>query len=1026
MRPKSHRILLHLGFGFAIIRKNRCIMSYYFDRLKSRSKELGKHYQKYILLLERDLDALVRRLEEKGLHESVHLWTPATDFHEEMTLISKLGETVRENRVYLGCFFALQLLHLNLSALDALQLEVMSSLERLSVYKTFMLRVGHDLRQLTRAYMQHILSLYLSKETFDSFVFLGVGTRSDQDDIDIGVVDDGSQKRDEINKAISRLNADMLKKAISLHFHLSEHVGSDTSYSASIDEYCALLDKEIHDFVIITEMLGAARIFGSLSLRKRFNREVVNRYYYNSKSTNTRFHEGYLRGIIGEARSFLLRVPAFDRLNPKDDGLRMIKTSLFAAKTISGLRQVNAWSMIHSLKRLDKTRRQNYEKLEASLTFLEIFRYLYQLLIVQEEDIFINEKGATANLKRVAGVMGYKRIGAETAEHFLLTDYYYYIDQAKNIIEELLPRAVRHLKSISVFGKLLRHKKATGAGQKRIGNLAVHFQQETQFFRGTRFWDDIISIFESKDAKLLKRLLNDFASLPPDKKKTVQEGFIEWSRYSFIATFRFAILLYKYRNTLTERDFFKYFNDDVLTRVRYETEQTQRISVVFLHYPDLIINYINTLSEGQRRKYRTWLDRNLWGRELLQAHDSMRTFLNISIVGSAHFQRRMLNVLSKNPDYVHHLNNPRRLRLIGRGSLAEAERAQVLTEKKENILDFFDFEFFRVGLQSLSGSPAQHVARQFTDFSDHFLRLAFDFIKQETDISIQEMVNTGDLFGVFVTGGQGQEQAFCDDYDLLILLNSDDKSILDYCTKMCGKANSFIAKSGIIPHYSLLEKFGSYVFTFGQLKQLMQQGQITFIEKSQLLCARMVVGSSILQEAFEQNILEPFVFHEPFSYVQAMRIEVDNRQKEAEKRTKIHDSVNIKEDPGGLRDIEMLLMMLRVVYPENREYSNYRFLLNLENNPGIHNNVVRRLRDDYEFLRKIRNITRLTVFSGDLLDPNTIKYQAEVYAPFAGKFFTPEKLYKKVKRNMSTARKAYNEINATVIQPWFDRRKVSV
>ena len=1002
-------------------------MLYYFDRLKSRSKELGKHYQKYILLLDRDLDALVHRLEEKGLHESVHLWTPATDIYEEMSLISQLGESIPEKRTHLGCFFALQLLHLNLSALDALQLEVMRTIEKLAVYKTFMLRVGHDLRQLTRAYMQHILELYLTKDAFDSFVFLGVGTRSDQDDIDIGVVDDGSEKREEINKAISRLNTDMLKKAISLHFHLSEHVGSDMSYSASIDEYCELLDNEIHDFVIITEMMGAARIFGSLRLRKRFNREVVNRYYYNSRSFSTKFHEGYLRGIIGEARSFLLRVPAFDRLNPKDDGLRMIKTSLFAAKTISGLRQVNAWSMIHSLKRLDKAKRQQYEKLEESLTFLEIFRYLYQLLIVQEEDLFLNEKGATANLKRVAGVMGYKRTGAETAEHFLLSDYYFYIGQAKKIIEEFLPRAVRHLTSISVFGKLLRHKKATGAGQKRIGNLAVHFQQETQFFRGTRFWDDIISIFESKDAKLLKRLLNDFASLPPEKKNTVQEGFIEWSRYSFIATFRFAILLYKYRHTLPDPDFYRYFNDDVLTRVRNETEQTQRISVVFLHQPDLIINYINTLSENQRRKYRSWLDRNLWGQELLGAHDSMRTFLNMSIVGSAHFQKRMLNVLNNKPDYVHHLNNPRRLRLIGRGSLAEAERAQGLEEKKKNILDFFDFEFFRVGLQSLSGSPAKHVARQFTEFSDHFLRLVFDSIKQETDNDINKTVNTRDLFGVFVTGGQGQEQAFCDDYDLLILLNSDDTSIYEYCTKMCGKANSFIAKSGIIPHYSLLEKFGSYVFTFGQLNELMRKGEITFIEKSQLLCARMVVGSSILQKEFEQDILDPFVFRKRSSYIKAMRIEVENRQKVVDKRIKAQENIDIKEDPGGLRDIEMLLMMLRVIYPEKREHSNYNFLLNLENDSDIHSNVVKRLRDAYEFLRKIRNITRLTVFSGDLLEEDTIKYQAEVYAPVAGKSFTPSKLYKKVKRNMSTARKAYNEINSAVLQPWLDgNEKVSV
>jgi hypothetical protein len=36
-------------------------------------------------------------------------------------------------------------------------------------------------------------------------------------------------------------------------------VGSPLSFSASIQEYCDLLDKEIHDFVIITEMLALPR-----------------------------------------------------------------------------------------------------------------------------------------------------------------------------------------------------------------------------------------------------------------------------------------------------------------------------------------------------------------------------------------------------------------------------------------------------------------------------------------------------------------------------------------------------------------------------------------------------------------------------------------------------------------------------------------------------------------------------------------------------------------------------------------------
>ena len=995
-------------------------MNLYLERLRNRASELGNHYQKYFTLLDRDLEGLVSRLEEARLHERIHLWSPAVNYRSEMKIIAQLGPTIHVKLTDLGCFFGLQYLQMNFNALDGLYLSITRDKDLMSTYKAFMLRTGHELRQLTRAYMQTIMELYLPQETFDTFVFLGVGTRSDQDDIDIGVIDSGEIGRKELNRAISHLSTEMLKKAISLHFHLSEHVGSETSYSASLDEYCELLDNEIHDFVIITEMLGAARIFGSLKLRKEFNRKIIQRYYFQpNRQTTTRYHEGYMRGIIGEARSLLLREFSLDRLNPKDDGLRMIKNSLFAAKTISGVRQVNAWSLINALRRQDKKRRFEYEQLEESLTFLEIFRYLYQLLVVQEEEIFVNEKGSTANLKRVAEVMGYQRIGVQRAEYFLLSDYYLYVQQAKDIIKRLLPDAVDHLKSISVFGRIMRRKKATEAGETRIGNLALRFCRETRFFKGTRFWEDIISTFASKNGQILRRLFKDYDSLSNFQKARVRNSLIEWSRYSFIATFKFAILLYNFRHQLPDPDFYKSYNDELLSRVRNEEEQTQRISIVFLNFPKLIVDYIETLSEDQRRKYRQWLDRNIWGKELIKAHDNMATLLTLSILTSADFQQRMFKVLKTNPEYVHHLTDTRRLSFIGKGSLAEAERLLTGQLKKEKLVNFFNFGYLRVGMQSIMGLPAKHVAAQFTEFSDTFLRLVFNTIKFELDEQLASPLNTKDLFGVFVTGGQGQEQAFSDDYDLMILLNSDDPVILEHCTHICAKANSLITKSGIIPHYGLIEKVGSYVCTFSKLKTLLQsQPAYKYIEQSQLLCSRMIVGSSVLKTAFEEEILIPFVFNERTAYVRDMLGEVESRRKDALSKTS--DFLDIKEDAGGLRDLEMLLMILRVIYPEIRAHSNYTFLVNLYTK-DIKKSLLKRLIKSYEFLRKIRNITRLSVFTGDKLSEETIKYQAEVLNISSGLDpETPQKLFKRVKQTMKTTINAYNEIVDRIILSWLN------
>jgi len=95
---------------------------------------------------------------------------------------------------------------------------------------------------------------------------------------------------------------------------------------------------------------------------------------------------------------------------PKDDSLRMIKAALYAAKTIHQLRQVNAWAICETLETRDPRRKGLYQDLKDSLTLLEIFRYLYQLMIAQEEEINLDNPHIRDNLGLIATVLDIRRM----------------------------------------------------------------------------------------------------------------------------------------------------------------------------------------------------------------------------------------------------------------------------------------------------------------------------------------------------------------------------------------------------------------------------------------------------------------------------------------------------------------------------------------------------------------------------------------------------------------------------------------
>lgn len=950
-------------------------MKDFLSTLIERTTEFGNHYHKYIQAVSKNLNPLIRRLEEKKKRDSVHILHPAYDFGEALQIVAESSENTKEKLNFLGTYFALQFLLMNHQVLDLLRMDIVESgTNTFFIYRKFMRNVGNNFRMLTVCYIKELLDIFIKKEECPEFAILGVGTKSDQDDIDVGVIDDGKRNREKFNRAISLVSQEMLKFAISFHFHLSEHIGKNF-YSASIDEYKSVLRCRIGDFVIINEMLSAAIIIGSDRIFKEYQEQIIDRYFYHPGGDN-RYHEGYLRGILGEVSSLLARPLSDARINFKEDALRIIKSIISARKTIFNIEKVNTWDIIEELRTKDTRMYHEYNSLERSLTFFEIFRYIYQLLVTQDEEIPFDDV-SLINIRKVAKLLGYSDVGKCRAEEHILVNYYEHIQNIRRVVPILLDDVKKHLKLHSIFAPIFN----TGYQ----GNIVQDFLQEFKFFRGTSFWDDILDDFRNE--ALVKRFVDDLNSFQPDKRKKFIKGYVKWVKYDFYSLIKFLTILGESKIGFSV---YSDLNTHLLKTIDIMPEVQRNIAYVFYRFPHLINAYLSLNEEKDLKHYLKILDRKIYEKEIASIVSSLKNLIGIHLLSSQFFKGLFLRILDKYPESIQLLQEPHRLKEFAEGIYSDITSMRSFEGKKEKLGDYYDFEMLRVGISSLHGVPVQITNAEFTEFSDRYIHTIFDLCRQEINAEYKKRIITEDLIAVFAAGGHAREQAYDDDYDIIVLLNSDDAEVLSYCNKIVSRINSEIIKRGTIPHHRFAAHFGRFVILMREIEQLLSTDQPDiFIEKSQVLGARLVVGSRRFEKEFLERIVKPHIFEKKEEYIRQMIGEINSRHT-AEKENLL-SAFNIKESSGGLRDIEMMMLILKAKF-NLREPVNAKLL---EIIAAKQTNLKKDLEDLAEalnFLRNLRDVYRLTTGATDIIVPEVLQNPAKIMG-----YKSAAELYKKFK-----------------------------
>jgi hypothetical protein len=950
-------------------------------RLIEKTSTLGNYNRKYLHIISTTVDRLTAALERESLRDRVHLWSYSLEIPGEMDTVLEPAANEAEKLDFLGCYFALQFLHMNLRMIDIVKLELATGPERWQSGKRLMLEAGRMFRFLTKNYMERLLRIFHEGQVLPEYVILGVGTRADQDDIDMGVIYRGNGDVASLNRAIARLWGEMFRKATRLHFHLSEHVRGG-SFSATIEDYDEMLKKGVQNFVIITEMLGAAFILGDYSLFEDFRRRITSRFYYDSERQDNRYHEGYLRGILGEIRSQLTRLKTPKIINPKEDGLRPIKSLLSALKTVYGVDKVNAWDTADGLKEKNPQRKEAYGELEQALSFFELFRHLYQIMVAQDEDINLDEPGIEDMLAEIAEIMGFEGKGVVSAREFMLVNYYEYLDKSISAIDMLSGDLQEHLHGISVVRPILSRDIHHPIGYQ--GNLAEDFIRVTKFFRGITYWDDFLKELSDPDNVFYNEFIRSFQELPEKMKLLLATGYVSGARYGPASILKLLVIVGEKARDDQSKAVFTALSRAFIDELRELPDVSASLIHMAYAFPELLNTYLSLIDWDSLSTFTGLAHSKPYLPELVPLHNQLLTLCGIHHQSSQFFKRHFVQIMNKYPLYIKNLHNDERLREIANGFYSGITTVPNLKERMERLGVYYDLEFVRVSLLAMNGAHCEQTDNEFTEFCDNYAQALYELCQQEVHLNLGYSMRTHDLFALYAAGGHAREQGFDDDYDMIVILDSTDPDQIDYCNRIIGRMNSEILKRGILTHHRFADHFGSYVVSFAQMAEhLKGSGDDIFVDKSQILGSRLLEGSRNLDLKLEHEIIYPLIFECADQYIEQMREEMRSRHKEYN-RDECH---NIKECCGGLRDIEMLLLMYKTRY-KVREPSIRKLLRRLMEVEPANAQCFKYVEDHFNFIKKLRDLYRLKVAPRNVIEKENMAFIAPAMgygdSPLAG------------------------------------------
>lgn len=882
-----------------------------YEELAGRIEILSNYFKKYLNVVQQHTPKLRKRLDERGMTGRVHLWRKAADYHREMTAVMQVAETPAEKRQFLGTYFALQMLHLHFLNIHWLHRESANYQNRLQVYQHILTRLRFQLRDLTTSYLSALIGHFSGQAPTAGLALCNMGMILDQDDLDVGVFVGPDLDREFWNPVISQVAAEFFKYSTNMHFYLAERV-THGSYLTTIEDVRSYLRRGVHNFVLISELLLTESLLGDEELVQRLESTIIDRFYFDYG--NFRLHEGYLRGMVGEVESLLRpNLASSTWLSPKNHGLRLIHSMMNMLKTIHGVHLHGSRDTLEMLIVRDPESASIYRNLQNILSFVEMFYYVYQLLVSTEEVFDFTDAATMENLDQVAEVMGYGRLGLVRPAQRLLTHYVERMDWLQRIAESILDKINSHLRQITVFHPLIKGERPADYPVVWSGNIALNILEMFKMYRGMIYWDDILFLLAEDDCAKMQILLDSLEELPETQRNSAFERLMRLLSFDMDSMVATAVLLGRFpRRPL----FRKYARHILVWLIETLGKRSDRMAALvnLIHIrPAVLMDFLLQLETDQLLRLRR-LARQVDDEPAVDAADQEKFAILCELLAfSSNLYRQFFaHVAQRRPEIVTQVNDISMLNRISDEIWAGLPDAGTPQDLREQLSVYYEFSFCRCGLMAINDpGNVRALYGAYHSFFRRYFRWLYHAaqwqieIRKEFGMDYRRRDEDDQPLAIFCAGGYAREEAFENDIDLFVLSWDDDPEFNQYALGVVNEINRELTRRGVIPQHRLAEFFDSLVIPVSRLREfLSREREHDFIEISQILGGRLLIGSRSF-DAEISSLLDEVLFQRPGRFIHDLMGEIVERQ--TYHQTRRERKVNVKEDPGALRDIQLVV-----------------------------------------------------------------------------------------------------------------------
>ncbi|MBK8014930.1 MAG: hypothetical protein IPK13_26735 [Deltaproteobacteria bacterium] len=839
-----------------------------------------------------------------------------------MRAVDRYARTQREKRSTLvGAYFAHHTLRIEAELSRILLRESFTQDPRHRIETCH--RIYSESTRLRRAWVSALLDLsltasipLLSKRDYAAF---NVGSLTDHEDVDLTIVVGNREAQEAVSSGIANVKKTFLQFASKIQLFLTEQFDPPRS-SATIEDYQQLLSKPSRTLVSTVQLLGSQYLCGNTRLARTLEARIIDTYYAGQGTP--RVHEGFLRSVMVELREIITPRSIPSLLSPKKELYVPAKLAITALRVIHNVREAQPVRALAQLAAKDPEHASSYGELGDAFAQNEVLRALLFLYIYSGEDFDLTDPSIRKASRRVARLLGLGASARKSPEDRLVALYADTHAKALQHIAVLTGIIERHLSRVSTFRRLVEESQDLPRIQE---NMAEKLLGALESYRGSVFWDEVIELVGGS-AESAARFILDLDAIEPDQRAAMIRRFVALMSedpsslvefLTFIATHEPEVTGQPQRLPPTTprttsgplsaafwRALMEHLRSDesVLTAfiaqldVETKSETLYRLANA---YPAHNIAALADMFEG------SGMDRRA-----LRVVRTLRSVIVILRHSSNAVARVATRVVARTPEFLNRLGSTRRMRDLTQEIIARAAREPKPSEQIDLIGDAFDVSVLRAAVIAvLEGAPAARDA-DFTASVDLYLRelfkACFRDVRQRSPIF--ESYRPGSGIALYSTGGIGRGEAFVGDWDYIAVIDQDDRGMKKFFGKVLQRVSGAMTRRGLMPHNRFTAHFNAYVVSLPELRAFLQNRTAeTFVDEAEVLEARFFLGDPSVARRFNEEIRALVTETHAHLFIADILTEI------AARRSESMYGLNLKAAPGGLREIHLLFLAIRIV-----------------------------------------------------------------------------------------------------------------